>query len=60
MTIDIHMDNILNISHHYNFYDDPQILIVITTDRVSSVGIQYLLNMNEDSKMHYCNLLTQG
>ncbi|KAL4082352.1 hypothetical protein QTP88_030029 [Uroleucon formosanum] len=49
VTIDLPMDNVAKILCFYG--EKP--LIIIYTDHLASVGIQYLLNMNKDNKTSF-------
>lgn len=57
VTIDLQMDNIVKIMA---FYGEKQPFIIIYTDHLAAVGIQCLLNMNEDNKKHFYNPLSKG
>ncbi|XP_022177923.1 uncharacterized protein LOC111038960 isoform X2 [Myzus persicae] len=56
VTIDLQMDNIVKIMA---FYGEKQPFIIIYTDHLAAVGIQCLLNMNEDNKKHFYNPLSK-
>jgi len=56
VTIDLQMDNVVKILGSYG--EKP--LLIIYTDHVAAVGIQYLLNMNEDDKNYFYDPLSKG
>jgi len=56
VTIDLQMDNVVKILGSYG--ENP--LIIIYTDHAAAVGIQYLLNMNEDDKNYFYDPLSKG
>lgn len=56
MTIDLPMDNVAKILCFYG--EKP--LIIIYTDHLASVGIQYLLNMNKDNKTSFYDPFSKG
>ncbi|XP_015379455.1 PREDICTED: uncharacterized protein LOC107173429 isoform X2 [Diuraphis noxia] len=55
VTIDLQMDNVVKILGSYG--EKP--LIIIYTDQVAAVGIQYLLNMNENDKNYIYDPLSK-
>uniref|UniRef100_A0A2H8TYN3 Sentrin-specific protease 7 n=1 Tax=Melanaphis sacchari TaxID=742174 RepID=A0A2H8TYN3_9HEMI len=55
VTIDLPMDNVVKILGYYG--ENP--LLIIYTNHLAAVGIQYLLNMNEDDKSHLYDPLSK-
>jgi len=56
VTIDLQMDNVVKI---LGFYGEKP-LIIIYTDHLAAVGIQYLLNMSQDNKNYFYDPLSKG
>lgn len=56
VTIDLQMDNVVKI---LGFYGEKP-LIIIYTDHLAAVGIQYLLNMNQDNKKYFYDPFSKG
>ncbi|XP_060840031.1 uncharacterized protein LOC132921177 [Rhopalosiphum padi] len=55
VTIDLQMDNVVKILGYHG--ENP--LIIIYTNHLAAVGIQHLLNMNEDDKNHFYDPLSK-
>ncbi|XP_008184775.1 uncharacterized protein LOC100163781 isoform X3 [Acyrthosiphon pisum] len=55
VTIDLQMDNVVKI---LGFYGEKP-LIIIYTDHLAAIGIQYLLNMNQDNKTYFYDPLSK-
>jgi len=56
VTIDLPIENVVKILGSYG--EKP--LIIIYTDYLAAVGIQCLLNMNENDKSHFYDPLSKG